>query len=445
MAQDMDLPALKRWHVAAVTIGNALEFYDFTVYGYFSLQIGQAFFPSHSAYGSLMLSLATFGAGFLLRPFGALVIGNYADKAGRRPAMMICLIMIGFSTIAMAAIPAYASIGLAAPILVLLARMVQGFSLGGEIGSSTAYLLEAAPPNRRGLVVSWQGASQTIASLLGGMAGLLVTATLPPAWSDAYGWRIAFLLGAASLPFGLWLRRHLPETLHRQEAGAVSVGAQSPIGPSRIELAKAHWRILVMAAVVLASGTIGTYISGYIVTYAQATLHMPARSGFIATTAASLIGIPVLLLGGQISDRLGRRFVNIWCRIAYIISIYPTFIWVVHTHSSFALIMGDVIRTTLVCLYAGSFHAAFIESLPKSIRGSGFGIVYSLSIAIFGGTAQPVVTWLIHVTGNAMAPAWYLLGTGVVALIAIITMMNETAPRRLPVPVVATTVARFAG
>src|SRR5205809_4243297 len=170
-ASELPLPALKSRHVAAATIGNALEFYDFLTYAYFSIQIGHAFFPAQGAYASLMLSLATFGAGFVTRPIGAWVIGAYSDRVGRRPAMMLCFVLIGLSIVAMALIPPYAVIGIAAPILAVIARMVQGFSLGGEVGSNTAYLLEIAPEDKRGLVVSWQGASQMIAWMVGGCVG----------------------------------------------------------------------------------------------------------------------------------------------------------------------------------------------------------------------------------------------------------------------------------
>ena len=215
---------LPRRYVAAATVGNALEFYDFITYAFFAIQIGHTFFPGHSEYGRLMLSLATFGAGFITRPIGGLVIGAYADRVGRRPAMMLSFTMMGAAIIALALIPSYRQIGIAAPILAVIARMVQGFSLGGEVGPTTAYLLEAAPLHRRGLAVSWQGA-QGIAATLGALVGVGVSSVLPPAALDAYGWRIAFLLGAVTLPFGLWIRRGLPETLHAPEATAIAAKA----------------------------------------------------------------------------------------------------------------------------------------------------------------------------------------------------------------------------
>jgi MHS family citrate/tricarballylate:H+ symporter-like MFS transporter len=416
---------LRRTDLAAVTMGNALEFYDFLVYAFFSIQIGHAFFPAQSAYGSLMLSLATFGAGFLTRPLGALVLGNYSDRVGRKPAMMLCFVLIGCANVGMAVIPTYARIGLAAPVLAVLARMLQGFSLGGEVGSNTAYLLEAAPAAKRGETVSWQSASQYIALISGGLAGVILTAVMPAAELETYGWRIAMLLGALAVPFGFWLRSNLPETLHQPEpletaAARVSRGRE----------AYQHWRLFAVSVVVLGSSTIATYISAYVVTFTQATLHMPARSGYIASTGANLLSIPAVLLGGWLSDRYGRRPVNVWGNLVFLIMIYPVFTWITSVRSSFALVAGITLLMGTRGFIWGSYSASLAESLPRSIRGSGFGMVYSVAIAVFGGTTQLMVTWLIHVTGSAMAPAWYLIGATALGQIALM-LAAESAPARL--------------
>jgi MFS family permease len=430
VAEGPGLPAhetgLKRRHIAAATVGNALEFYDFLVYTFFSIQIGHAFFPAQSAYGSLMLSLATFGAGFITRPIGAVIIGNYADRAGRRPAMMLCFVLIGCAVVGMAVIPTYASIGIAAPILAVVARMVQGFSLGGEIGSTTAYLMESAPAHRRGFNVSWQGASQNMALIAGGTVGLLLTTLLPTEALDAYGWRIAFLLGAATVPFGFWMRRNLPETIEK----AAPATLDDARAPSRLSLARAHWRVIVLGLTVLASGTITTYTFNYLVTYAQATLHMSARTGFVAATGGYLIGIPATLFGGSLSDRLGRWPINVCGNFAFILLIYPAFSWVISTGTEFALIFAMTILGGVAKFSFGSIYAALVESLPSAIRCGGFGTVYSLSIAVFGGTTQLIVTWLIHTTGSPMAPAWYMISAAVVAQIALM-LLTESAPVRI--------------
>jgi MFS family permease len=417
----LDRPALKPRHVIAATIGNALEFYDFLTYAFFSIQIGHAFFPAQSAYGSLMLSLATFGAGFVTRPIGAVVLGAYADRAGRRPAMMFCFILIGCSIVAMAVIPSYASIGLAAPILAVIARMVQGFSLGGEVGANTAYLMEAASAENRGLIVGWQGSSQYLALIAGGSVGVVLTAVLPPAALDSYGWRIAFLLGAATVPAGLWLRSNLPETLARPGAGASD--------PTQMAHTRAHWRLLLLGLAVLSALTIATYISDYTVTYGQATLHMSVRVGFIAETVSFIVGIPAILLGGWLSDRIGRRPVNIWGNLLFLVSIYPMFAWIVAERSEVVLIVGMSILSIVSNLNTASFYAGLVESLPPSIRGTGFGTMYAVSVAAFGGTTQLVITWLIHATGSAMAPAWYLTGATAIGQIGVL-LMPESSPGR---------------
>lgn len=434
-----DLPGLEWRHIAAATIGNALEFYDFLIYSFFSIQIGHAFFPAQSAYGSLMLSLATFGAGFVTRPIGAFVIGNYSDRVGRKPAMMLCFVLIGCAIAGMALTPTYAQIGIAAPILAILARMVQGFSLGGEIGSNTAFLLEAAPVEKRGLIVSWQSASQYLALVAGGLVGVLLTAVLPSDALDTYGWRIAFLLGAVTVPFGFWMRTNLPETLHAHETHALDKIDRPVAHQSRGQQAFSQWRVFLLAVIVLGSIATENYVFAYVVTYAQDTLHLPARIGFIATTGGYALGTVASLYGGWLSDKYGRRPINVWGNFIFLMMIHPVFTWIISTRSEFAFILGMTVLTGAQGLIQGSFYAALAESLPKSIRGSGFGLVYSASIAAFGGTTQLVVTWLIHITGSAMAPAWYMLGAGVLGQIALMGMA-ESSPvslARAPRPVTA--------
>jgi MFS family permease len=419
--------ASRRRSIAAATVGNALEFYDFVTFTFFSIQIGHTFFPSQNEYASLMASLATFGAGFITRPIGGIIIGAYSDRAGRRPAMMLSFTLMGVAIVALACIPSYAQIGIAAPILAVIARMVQGFSLGGEVGPTTAYLLEAAPPKSRGLAVSWQGASQSIASAVGGLVGVVLSAVLAADFLDAYGWRIAFLLGAVTLPFGIWIRRGLPETLHAPEVAAAPA-AQPRRG---LGVVRDNGRILVLGLTVLAAGTIGTYVFNYMTTFAEHTLHMAPNVAFLASALGSLGAVCAGLLGGWLSDRIGRRPMMIWPNLAYVLLILPVFFWITEARSPLALIAGTVLLGVLGALGVGAFYAAVTETLPKRIRGSAFATMYALSIAIFGGTAQLIVTWLIHVTGSSMAPAWYLFCAAVIGQAAR-WLILESAPIKDP-------------
>jgi MFS family permease len=434
------VPALRARHIAAAVAGNALEFYDFVTYAFFAVQIGRTFFPAQNPYASLMLSLATFGAGFITRPVGALVIGRYADRAGRRPAMTLSFVIMGGAVAVLALTPSYTSIGAPAPVLVLLARLAQGFSLGGEVGPATAFLLEAARAERRGLVVAWQGASQGIAAIAGGAVGVILSAGLTPAELDAYGWRIAFLLGALTLPFGFWIRRSLPETLPssgptRREArrpepqGDIPLGHQPARSPSQgVDPAvRDHTRIIVLAFIVLAAGTIATYVRNYITTFAQATLHLDTKVAFAATVVANGTAVGAVLYGGWLSDRRGRRPIMIWWNLAFLVAVYPTFLWMVEARSALALLGGSAILGFVSSVAAGAFYPALTESLPARIRGSTVALTYALSIAVFGGTTQLVVTWLIQATDSPLAPAWYVVGTGMIGQAAMF-FMRESAP-----------------
>jgi MFS transporter, MHS family, citrate/tricarballylate:H+ symporter len=409
--------------ILGATIGNMLEFYDFITYSFFAIQIGHTFFPTHSQYASLMLSLATFGAGFVTRPIGGIVIGSYSDRVGRRPAMILSLVMMGFAIIALALTPSYETIGIAAPIIAIVARMVQGFSLGGEVGPTTAYLMEAAEPGRRGLAVSWQPASQQIAATAGALVGVVLSESMDSAALDAYGWRIAFLLGAVCLPFGLWMRSGLPETVHNAETDAISaLSAGAPIGVIR-----ANARTIVLGLLILASGTINTYVTQYMTTYAENTLHVAADLAFATTVVSNGLGIAAALYGGWLSDRFGRWPVMVWPQLAALLLTYPVFLWIVDSHSAMALLGGFGLLSLVGSIPYSAFYVALTENLPKRIRGSAFATIYAVAIASFGGTAQLIVTWLIHATGNALAPAWYMLLAAAVGLGAMV-MMPETAP-----------------
>jgi len=413
---------LARRYIFAATLGNALEFYDFVTFAFFAIQIGHAFFPAQSAFGSLMLSLATFGAGFITRPIGGVVIGHYADRVGRRSAMVLSFTLMGLAVIALALIPSYATIGVAAPVLAIVARMVQGFALGGEVGPNTAYLLEAAPPQRRGAIVAWQGGSQQIAAIVGSLVGLGLAAVLTDAALADYGWRIAFLLGGVTLPVGIWLRRTLPETLHAPEPAPPRESPRTAALPANV-------RLLTLGLLILSSTTIGTYVVNYMTTFAQNTLHLAPPIAFAATLMPNVGSFCGVLFGGWLSDRVGRRPMMIWPKLIGLLLIMPVFHWIVVSHSVLALLGGVTLASLFAAMANGAFYPALAESLPKNIRGRAFGIAYAVAITVFGGTTQLVVTWLIHVTGDQMAPGWYWLAASIVGFVAMILML-ESAPAK---------------
>jgi len=414
-------------NVAAAVIGNWLEFYDFVVYTFFTLQIGDAFFPTHSDFGRLMLSLFTFGVGFAARPVGAVVIGRFADRVGRRPAMLLSFSLMGAALLGFVCVPGYKQIGVWAPILAVSCRLVQGFALGGEVGPTTAYLIEAAPLSKRGLYGAWQSASQSLASISGGGMGLLISALLGASAAHAWGWRVALAIGVLVLPFGLIIRRHLPETLgHAEPRLASHSDLAEDAHPLRV--IASQWRVVLCGLGLIAAGTVSTYVFSFMTTYAQATLHMGLQTGLMIAVTNGTVGFFASLAGGALSDRFGRRVLLIWPRILFIAAIVPTFMLVVRIHEPVAL-LGLMAGLSVIGNLSGVPAIIIItESLRKDVRGVGLATIYATAVAVFGGTTQPIVAWLDQVTGNPLAIAWYLMGASCVGLVASI-LIRETVIR----------------
>jgi MFS family permease len=410
--------AIARRHVTAAVIGNALECYDFLTYAFFAAQIGRVFYPTQTPFISLMLSLATFGAGFVSRPLGALLLGVYADRIGRKPAMLASFGVMGGAILVMALTPGYAQIGVAAPLIMVAARLIQGLAIGGEIGTTTTYLVEAARPNRRGFNAAWQYAGQGMAALAAGVLGVVMADTLSPGALQAWGWRLAFLIGAAVLPIGLWVRRDLPETLHRPEpAGAGPARAPPPI------------RTIALGLVIIMSTAVHFYVLNYMTTYAASVLHMKANLSFAAPAVFGAATVVFSLAGGALSDRYGRRPIMIWPRLALLAVIYPAYALIAHDRDAASLLTATLVLTMLGQLSGAASLTAVTESLPKPIRGTSLAVLYATATAIFGGTTQPAITWLIHRTGDVLWPGWYLMIATALGLGAML-LMKESAPSR---------------
>jgi MFS family permease len=412
--------AAPRKAILAVVIGNWLEFYDFLVYTFFAVMIGQAFFPGHSDVAKLLGSLATFGAGFLTRPLGAALIGAYADRAGRRAALSVTILLMALGSGLIAITPGYAQIGIAAPLILLVARLIQGFSCGGEVGPATTYLLESAPLKERVGFTAWQIYSQQIASISGSLVGVALAATLSKEDLYAWGWRVPFFIGMLIAPVGLYIRRQLPETMDKGEAHK-STGAV--LG----NLFRHHSRAIILGIFTIAGATISTYVFNYMSTFAIATLHLPA---LIATTitlvgsAASICGVFV----GVVIDRFGRKRVLIGSRLVFIALVYPVFVLLTSSAATAPLIIGlNVLLNFVFGIGTSGLIASLTEAFPKAVRSSGLAILYAASVAIFGGTTQFVVTWLIQATGSPLVPAWYQIVANLASIVAILMLLPRDA------------------
>lgn len=407
--------------VGATVVGNALEFYDFLTYAFFAVYIGKTFFAANDPLSSLLLSVAVFGIGFFTRPLGGIVIGAYADRAGRRAAMMLTIALITVGTLGLVLTPSYASIGVAAPIIVVVCRLIQGLALGGEVGPSTAFLVEAAAPGARGLLASWQLASQGAAALVAGMFGLVMAATLSPADMLAWGWRVPFAVGLLLVPVGLYLRRAMPETLHAAPLKRENTGMT---GLSR------HKLVIALSILVVLGGTVSTYVGTYMTTFAMTTLKMSPVVAMGATVAFGLSTLVFSLVGGWLCDRYGRKPTMLWPRVAAALLTVPAFALLVAQPSPVMLVLITAFLAALTAISGAASLVAIPELLPRGIRATGMSIAYALGVAVFGGTTQLIVTWLIKTTGNPAAPAWYVAATSVICALGMLAL-PETRDREL--------------
>ncbi len=414
-------PKLERKAVAAVVLGNALEFYDFTIYAFFAKPIGEAFFPSQNATDSLLASLALFGIGYVMRPIGGVLIGAFADRAGRKPAMLITIALMAIGMLMLAATPGVATWGTSAQVIVIVGRLIQGLALGGEVGPSTAYLLEAAPQESRGFVASWQIASQGCAALVAGVVASALTFFVGDHAMSDWGWRVMFLLGIGVVPVGLIIRSHLPETAGSEKDPSASGSIFAVVS----RLVREHGRLLILTFLVVAASTVSNAVGTNMPVYAESTLGLTETVSTAVPIALGLASILFPLLGGWLADRVGRRPVMIWPRAIIVVLAVPAFYWLTHEPSATTVYIVTFLMSALSSINAAAVIVAIPEALPRNVRSAGLSIVYALSVSIFGGSTNYVINKLIAITGDKLAPAYYLVAFSVVGTIAA-TLMRET-------------------
>jgi len=412
-------PALRRAIIAA-SIGNAMEWFDFLVYGYFAVTIAKVFFPAGNETASLLLTLGTFSASFVVRPIGAIVIGAYTDRAGRRAGLTLSIALMVIGTTMTAVMPGYATIGLAAPILMLVARIVQGFSVGGEFGSAVTFLAEQTA-SRKGFVASWQWASTGITGFLASGFGILLASVLSPQQLVGWGWRIPVLFGILVGPIGLYIRRRLDETPEYREIKPTLTPVRDMLRQHPIEF------LLAMGISIISNSS--AYIILYIPTYAVKELHLPQRTGFIATLIGAVILGVVSPLAGHLSDKFGRSGLLKGTAWLFFLTTYPVFFLMVAFPSVWTAILAAGWFSLVKAGYSGVLPSQLAELFPTPVRGIGVALSFSITVAIFGGFTPFVSTWLIAMTGNSLSPSFYIMLTAALSLIALIFVQRRRYPR----------------
>jgi MFS family permease len=417
--------ASKLGQVVRVSLGNFLEMYDFMVFGYYAAAIGRAFFPRQSEYASLMLSLMTFGTGYLMRPLGAVVLGAYIDHHGRRKGLLLTLALMAAGTLSIGIMPGYETIGLFAPLLVVAGRLVQGLSAGVEIGGVSVYLAEIAPPGRKGFFVSWQSGSQQVAVVFAALLGLILSYALRPEQMAGWGWRVPLLLGSMLVPFLLMLRRSLLETddfLQRKHRPA----------PREIwRTLGENWILVVLGMMLTTTTTVTFYlITAYMPTYGSSVLHLTTRESMLVTFCVGLSNFCLLPLMGAASDKVGRRPLLLLFSTMALVTAYPVLAWLVSGPSFGRLLAAALWFSVIFGSYNGSMVVFLTEVMPREVRVSGFSFAYSLATGLFGGFTPAVSTWLIHETGNRAMPGAWLALAGLMGLIATLVLTSRRFERR---------------
>ena len=406
--------------VAAASIGNALEWFDFIIYGFFAVLMAKLFFPAGDETVSLMFALAAFGVPFFMRPLGAIVMGNYADRHGRKAAFSLTILMMMVGTAIIAAAPTYATAGLLAPFLIVIARLIQGFSAGGEFGSATAFLAEQ-DPKKRGFFASWQFASQGLTAVFATSIGVALTSTLTTAQLESWGWRIPFIIGLLIGPVAWYIRRHVDETMEFKTM-------QPSASPLKEALSDGKKRLVVSLGVV-ALCTVSMYtVVLFMPTYATRQFGLTTSVGFLGGLLVGVIQLVLIPVFGAMSDSFGRRPIMFASAAAMLVVFYPLFAWLAAAPTLQTLLIVQAIIGVLIAAYMGPLGALMAELFPARMRTTGLSISYAFAVAIFGGLAPLFNTWIIAVTGNKLAPAFYLIIAAAISLVALV-LAKRLAPK----------------
>ncbi|KOC90133.1 MFS transporter [Winslowiella iniecta] len=418
--------------IFSVTSGNFLEMYDFMVFGYYATAIAKTFFPGDDPFASLMLTLMTFGAGFLMRPLGAIILGAYIDQHGRRKGLLLTLGLMAVGTLTIACVPGYSTLGAAAPILILLGRLLQGFSAGVELGGVSVYLSEVAPKGRKGFYVSWQSGSQQVAVIFAALLGLLLNHLLDKGEVTEWGWRIPFVVGCMIVPFLFWIRRMLEET------EAFSQRKHHPKMSEIMRSVASNWALVLAGMLMVVTTTVMFYmITAFTPTFGKTVLMMSDKQSFLVTLCIGVSNLFWLPVMGALSDRVGRRPLLILFSLLMIVTAWPVLHWLVGSPSFAHLLEAELWLSFLYASYNGAMVVYLAEVMPAEVRATGFSMAYSLATALFGGFTPAISSYLIHATGDkAMPGVWLTVAAlcGLAGTLIIKRLLRQYQTRHNAVP-----------
>lgn len=408
-------PQSKFSTVIRVTSGNFIEMYDFFLFGFYATYISKAFFPSDSEYASLMLTFATFGAGFLMRPLGAILLGGYIDRIGRRKGLVLTLGIMATGTAMVAFIPSYATIGLLAPLLVLVGRLLQGFSAGVELGGVSVYLSEMATPGHKGFYVSMQSASQQVAVIFSASLGYIINESLSKEFIEDWGWRIPFFIGCLIVPVVFHIRRSLQETeefLAKKHHPTFKEIMQSLVN---------NWQLVLAGMMLIVMTTVSFYlITVYTPTFGKSVMKLSIIDSLIITLFIGLSNFFWLPVMGALSDKIGRWPIMGLFSGLTLVTAYPALSWLVENPSYNHMLAVELWLSFLYASYNGATIVALTEIIPIQIRTTGFSLAYSLATALFGGFTPLIATWLIETTGDKASPGYWMAMAGGMGLVATV-------------------------